>query len=135
MTNKMPLPSATEPRDEFQAVHVCMHADINEIEVGFVILIPGNLRLGPIEHSQTNRQQIVNKPGHRLISAIIRWSFLESKHRWTFNNTLHISLSSCSCLHYSEDLFKAPMDEQQFYARILALIVAVLCTYTYQLFN
>lgn len=89
------------------SLHVCMHADIDEIEVGFVILIPGNLRLGPINHSQPKRQQIVNKPGHRLISDTFRWSFLESKHRWTDNNALHISLSSCSCLHCSEGLIQS----------------------------
>lgn len=41
MTNIMPLPLAMEPWDKTCAVHICMHADINETEVGFVMLISG----------------------------------------------------------------------------------------------
>lgn len=48
--------------DKTWAVHMCMHTDLNEIEVGFVMLISGNLRLGrSIEHFQTSRKQIVSK--------------------------------------------------------------------------
>lgn len=57
---------------------MCKHADINETEVGFVVLISGNLRLGrSIVQFQTSRKQIVGKLVHWLISDILRWSFLE----------------------------------------------------------
>lgn len=53
MTNIMPLPSATAPLDKTWAMHMCMHADINKTEVGFVILISGDLRLGrSVKHFQ-----------------------------------------------------------------------------------
>lgn len=74
---------------------MCMHAGINEIEVGFVMLISGNLRLGSfIELFQTCRKHFLSKLLHWLILDILRWSFLESKHWWY--TSLHISLSHCS---------------------------------------
>lgn len=129
-----------EPWDKTWAVHMCMHADISEIEVGFVMLISGNLRLGrSIEHFQTSRKRIVSKLVHWLISEILRWSFWK-EHVGGQITRLCIFLWAAAAVRVAQnDLLKAPKAEEthkcSFYASVLALIVAVLCIYTHLLFN